>query len=229
MSLLRLAPRRPMSAICSAPARAFSTTCARNREGDATRDLLNTVISSTDRQNARLGRREAESRPAQSQFQTPSAGGTGTPTSNIGYASGLVAPIAREQSISDEMDSARLRAELENQAPRRWQYGEVYAPHDLTGVEAKKWRKMRRTPTLDAFDTLALNPLKEYKNFSIMSEYMTELGRIKHSKVTGLRPQNHRKLAKAIRRAIGIGIMPSVHIHPELIKTSHGAPQGGGY
>lgn len=66
------------------------------------------------------------------------------------------------------------------------------------------------------------------QNFSIMSEYMTELGRIKHSKVTGLKPKNQRKMAKAIRRAIGIGIMPSVHIHPELIKPSHGAPVGGG-
>lgn len=61
------------------------------------------------------------------------------------------------------MDVAGLRAELETQAPRRWQYGDVYAPHDLTGVEAKKWRNSRRTPRLDAFDTLGLNPLKEYK------------------------------------------------------------------
>lgn len=54
-----------------------------------------------------------------------------------------------------------------------------------------------------------------------MSEYMTEMGRIKHSKVTGLRPVNQRKMAKAIRRAIGLGLMPSVHRHPLVLKKSH--------
>lgn len=50
-----------------------------------------------------------------------------------------------------------------------------------------------------------------------MSEYMTPMGRIKHRKVTGLRPVNQRKIAKAIRRAIAIGLMPSVHRHPEIL------------
>ena len=51
-----------------------------------------------------------------------------------------------------------------------------------------------------------------------MSEYMTPMGRIKHSKDTGLRPVNQRKIAKAIRRSIGIGMMPSVHHHPEMLQ-----------
>lgn len=50
-----------------------------------------------------------------------------------------------------------------------------------------------------------------------MSEYMTPMGRIKHRRVTGLRPVNQRKIAKAIRRAIAIGLMPSVHRHPEIL------------
>lgn len=53
-----------------------------------------------------------------------------------------------------------------------------------------------------------------------MSEYMTEMGRIKHSKDTGLRPKNQRKIAKAIRRAIGLGLMPSVHRHPLVLKAA---------
>jgi len=57
------------------------------------------------------------------------------------------------------------------------------------------------------------------QNFAVMSEYMTEMGRIKHSSDTGLRRVNQRKIAKAIRRAIGIGIMPSVHQHPELLEA----------
>lgn len=44
------------------------------------------------------------------------------------------------------------------------------------------------------------------------------MGKIKHSKVTGLRPVNQRKIAKAIRRAIGMGFYPSVHAHPEMLR-----------
>ena len=54
----------------------------------------------------------------------------------------------------------------------------------------------------------------------MMSEYMSEMGRIKHSRETGLRPVNQRKIAKAIRRAIGLGLMPSVHRHPLVMKKS---------
>jgi small subunit ribosomal protein S18 len=40
-----------------------------------------------------------------------------------------------------------------------------------------------------------------------------------HSKDTGLRPVNQRRIAKAIRRAVGIGLIPSVHKHPEILKN----------
>jgi small subunit ribosomal protein S18 len=45
---------------------------------------------------------------------------------------------------------------------REWQKGDIYAPHDLSAAEARKWRK-RHTPTIDAFDALSLNPLDFYK------------------------------------------------------------------
>ena len=44
------------------------------------------------------------------------------------------------------------------------------------------------------------------------------MGRIKHSRDTGLRNVNQRKMAKAIRRSIGMGLMPSVHNHPEVLE-----------
>lgn len=47
---------------------------------------------------------------------------------------------------------------------------------------------------------------------------MTPMGRIKHSNETGLRPVNQRRIAKAIRRSIGMGMMPSVHRHPEILQ-----------
>lgn len=46
---------------------------------------------------------------------------------------------------------------------------------------------------------------------------MTPLGRIKSSAETGLRRVNQRRIAKAIRRSIGLGLMPSVHRHPEIL------------
>lgn len=51
----------------------------------------------------------------------------------------------------------------------------------------------------------------------MMREYTTTMGRIKHSSVTGLRPVNQRRLSKAIRRAIGLGLIPRVYHHPELL------------
>jgi small subunit ribosomal protein S18 len=55
------------------------------------------------------------------------------------------------------------------------------------------------------------------QNFSLVSEFMTSFGRIRHSSDTGLRPVNQRKMAKTVRRAIGLGIHPSVHRHPEIL------------
>lgn len=51
----------------------------------------------------------------------------------------------------------------------------------------------------------------------MISEFMTSAGNIKHSKETGLRAKNQRKMAKAIRRMIGMGLHPSVHQHPEIL------------
>ena len=51
----------------------------------------------------------------------------------------------------------------------------------------------------------------------MLSEFVSESGNIKHSEKTKLRPKNQRKMAKAIRRAVGMGIMSSVHAHPMII------------
>lgn len=86
-----------------------------------------------------------------------------------------------------------------------------------------KWKRLRRKPRprsrdVDVMDQLGMNPLDHYRNFGIMSEYVTEMGKIRHSNDTGLRPVNQRRMAKAIRRAIGMGLMPSVYRHPELLR-----------
>lgn len=81
---------------------------------------------------------------------------------------------------------------------------------------------------MDVMDQLNMNPLDHYKNVSIMSEYVTDMGRIRHSNDTGLRPVNQRKMAKAIRRSIGVGLMPSVYRHPELLREEWEKRRGSG-
>lgn len=53
----------------------------------------------------------------------------------------------------------------------------------------------------------------------MMSEYTTNMGRIRNRRDTGLRAVNQRKIAKAIRRAVGMGLLPSVHEHPEVLEV----------
>ncbi|KAK3985031.1 ribosomal protein S18 [Cladorrhinum sp. PSN332] len=103
------------------------------------------------------------------------------------------------------------------QMPRRWRTGDVYAPRDLSPVEMRKWRRPS-APKTDVVDMLGFSPVDNYRNPSLISEFMTDHGRIKHSKFTGLRPVNQRKIAKAVRRAIGLGLHPSVHKHPEILQ-----------
>ncbi|PGH11209.1 ribosomal protein S18 [Polytolypa hystricis UAMH7299] len=122
---------------------------------------------------------------------------------------------ARKKFVEQAIQQEKIKV-LEKSQTREWKTGDIYAPHDLSAAEMKKWKK-RQSPSTDAFDALSMNPLHQYKNFSIMSEYMSEMGRIRHSSETGLRPVNQRKIAKAIRRAIGLGLMPSVHKHPEIL------------
>ncbi|KAF3760875.1 putative 37S ribosomal protein S18, partial [Cryphonectria parasitica EP155] len=121
-----------------------------------------------------------------------------------------------KETFDEKTRLAKERSDMSRQMTRSWKMGDVYAPHDISHVEMLKWRQPKR-PTKDILDILGLNPLDHYKNFAMMSEFMTEMGRIKHSKETGLRPVNQRKMAKAIRRAIGMGIHPSTHRHPEIL------------
>ncbi|KAF4770920.1 hypothetical protein N7455_011896 [Penicillium solitum] len=132
---------------------------------------------------------------------------------------------SRLKFLEDQKAQGESRA-LERYQTRDFKAGDVYSPHDLSPAEMKKWGK-RQNPQTDAFDALNLNPMDLYKNFSVMSEYMTSMGRIKPRSITGLRPVNQRKIAKALRRAIGMGLMPSVHRHPEILAAEMRARMEG--
>ena len=68
----------------------------------------------------------------------------------------------RAQSRRIEQQDREARA-MERNFTRDWKAGDIYAPHDLSGAEARKWSKRGQTPTTDAFDALSLNPLDCYK------------------------------------------------------------------
>ncbi|KAI0407638.1 ribosomal protein S18 [Xylaria palmicola] len=120
------------------------------------------------------------------------------------------------QNIEDLMKGRNRHDDYLRQMSRRWRAGDVYAPHDMSPSEVAKSRK-NTSHGQDVVDMLGLRPLDMYRNFSVISEFMTDHGRIKRAADTGLKPANQRKMAKAIRRAIGLGLHPSVHRHPELI------------
>lgn len=62
-----------------------------------------------------------------------------------------------------------------------------------------------------------------------MWEYMSSMGRIRHRNNTGLRRVNQRRIAKAIRRAVAMGLIPSVHKHPEMLEAEVRARKGTSY
>lgn len=135
------------------------------------------------------------------------------------------------RSAIERMRERKVSDDYLKQMTRRWRVGEVYAPNDLSAHEANAW-KQPRLINADVVDILGINPIEEYRNFSMISEYVTMMGQIRHGRETGLRPKNQRRMAKAIRRAIGMGIHPSVHKHPEIMaqdmaSTLWGSGSGG--
>ncbi|KAI1485840.1 ribosomal protein S18 [Biscogniauxia mediterranea] len=219
---LLAAIRRP-AALLQAPsaAAALSTTPSSQagglRQDSATSSILN--LGSSDEDNSASSRR--------------------APTDSTGSVFGLYDQIQRarraeaagagggfQRGTADSRDRVKeeLRAlnrsdDYARQMSRRWRVGDVYTPRDIGPGEMSKWRRSSPRKT-DLVDMLGLHPLDMYKNFSVISEFMTPHGRIRKSLDTGLRPPNQRKMAKAIRRAIGLGLHPSVHRHPELLERT---------
>ncbi|KAL8927387.1 MAG: hypothetical protein Q9172_001385 [Xanthocarpia lactea] len=142
--------------------------------------------------------------------------------------------FTNRRSALAETEASYRASDLERHLYRRFRPGDIYAPHDLSPTEQQKWRfrtssggniSGRGNPAnthtqnrKDVFDVLGIHPLNEYKNFSMMTEFMTSMGRIRHRRDTGLRGVNQRKMAKAVRRAVGMGLLPSVHKHPEMLE-----------
>lgn len=61
----------------------------------------------------------------------------------------------------------------------------------------------------DVFRQLDIDPVKECMNPTLLSAYVTKMGRVKTRAETGLTMRSQRRVAKAIKRAKMMGIMPT--------------------
>ncbi|PIA19155.1 ribosomal protein S18 [Coemansia reversa NRRL 1564] len=88
-------------------------------------------------------------------------------------------------------------------------------------------KKTETKKVVDPFVLLGMNPLKEYKNTVLLSQFVTEMGRIKARHKTGITAKSQRRIAKAIRRARSFGLIPvtkrfNIGVQPPTINTRPG-------
>ncbi|KAJ6789069.1 hypothetical protein PWT90_00371 [Aphanocladium album] len=207
------ATRAPSSSLATF-LRPFSSTAA---VAQPPRDTSPPVRSQTPSSTSRLGSINND-RMAAAGASGRSAGTNSMRNIGQSYRDRAAASLRQKQENIDFLKNRKISNDYLRQMPRRWVPGDVYSPHDLSPVEMAKWRSRNRRE-VDVVDILGLRPLDMYKNFSLIQEFTTSSGQIKHSKETGLRPVNQRKVAKMIRRIQGMGLYPTVHDHPELIRS----------
>ncbi|KAH9951696.1 hypothetical protein B0H21DRAFT_705426 [Amylocystis lapponica] len=102
--------------------------------------------------------------------------------------------------------------------------GKFLKPSEYTQKERSKGRPRRKRPLLgpsaaesrkgDTLYQLGIDPLHECQNSSLMSEFLTDMGKIKSRAQTNLTWKNQRRLGKAIRRARMMGIIPVLSRRP---------------
>ncbi|KAG0166838.1 hypothetical protein DFQ28_007027 [Apophysomyces sp. BC1034] len=128
----------------------------------------------------------------------------GTPVRNIEQET---LSLLQETVMNDKTKPATGQARYQ----KLQRVGNTYHPQDLDDAHHQEvMRQRRRTPerrTEDPFDALGLNPLHEYKNFRLLSEFVSDIGKILPREQTGLTAKNQRKLAQAIKRARAMGLM----------------------
>ncbi|KAI9365048.1 ribosomal protein S18-domain-containing protein [Pilaira anomala] len=87
--------------------------------------------------------------------------------------------------------------------------GDTYHPEDLNDARYRESLRKRRgrpaAPAEDPFEVLGLDPLHEYKNFRLLTHFVSDMGKILPRQQTGVSAKNQRKLAKAIKRARAMG------------------------
>ncbi|KAG0019772.1 hypothetical protein BGZ81_009607 [Podila clonocystis] len=90
--------------------------------------------------------------------------------------------------------------------------GDIYKPSDLN--DSKRAAYSAPPKPVDELKILKLNPLVEYKNATLLSHYITPLGRLMSREQTGLSAKNQRRVTKAVRRARAMCILsPTAKLH----------------
>ncbi|KTW30250.1 ribosomal protein S18 [Pneumocystis carinii B80] len=96
---------------------------------------------------------------------------------------------------------------------------QLYSPYDLSFEKNLSYRYSLNNAKEDPWKRLCISPLKRYKSFNVLSEFITEMGRILPRDETGCSAKHQRQLAKAIRRCRGIGLLPTTQRHPTYLET----------
>ncbi|KAJ1947870.1 hypothetical protein GGF37_000017 [Kickxella alabastrina] len=119
----------------------------------------------------------------------------------------IIAPIAQQQQ---QQKQGSDKVFDNNSYSRVFFPKQTYHPSELNEMNAQNpSRKARESrTTADPFVALGIDPLKEYKNTNVLSNFITEMGKIKPRYKTGLTAKSQRRLAQAIKRARAFGLMP---------------------
>ncbi|KAF8925999.1 hypothetical protein EDD21DRAFT_387495 [Dissophora ornata] len=83
--------------------------------------------------------------------------------------------------------------------------GDIYKPSDLNDTKTVTYSSPPKP--VDELKILNLNPLHEYKNATLLSHYISPLGRLLSREQTGLSAKNQRRVTKAVRRARALCII----------------------
>ncbi|KAG0202167.1 hypothetical protein BGX28_005248 [Mortierella sp. GBA30] len=90
--------------------------------------------------------------------------------------------------------------------------GDIYKPADLN--DSKPTTYAAPAKPVDELKILKLNPVVEYKNATLLSHYISPLGRLLSREQTGLSAKNQRRVTKAVRRARAMCIIsPTAKLH----------------
>lgn len=84
---------------------------------------------------------------------------------------------APQGEVMTDLQQKVLHTDYMRQMPRRFETGDVYAPHDLSPVEMRKWRKWT-TESRDLVDLLGLSPVDMYRVSSFPPPHISLTGHV---------------------------------------------------
>lgn len=117
--------------------------------------------------------RSSQSSSSSSSYSPAYRGGGATPSASSandavrGLLRSTSQRSSRNRDVAMREAAERLRAQKESDdhlrfLPRRWHTGEVYAPHDMSPAEMRKWARVRPRQR-DLVDVLNVNPVDMYR------------------------------------------------------------------